>query len=114
MSSLSPEIIRLLLVLVATVTAHFIARRALQRAERVAARTENVWDDSLIAAARRPLPVLIWLAGISFALHLVHRQTGEQLLEYVAPARDIGVILCTAWFLFKLVREFAENVIAAH
>jgi len=101
------------LVLVATIAAHFVARRLLQHAEVVAARTENVWDDSLVAAARRPLPVLIWLAGISFALHLVHRQTGEQLLEYIAPARDIGVVICSAWFLFKLIRELANNVVAA-
>lgn len=113
MSNLSPEIIRLLLVLVATITAHFVARRVLLHAEKVAERTENVWDDSLIAAARHPLPVLIWLGGVSFALHLVHRQTGEQLLEYVAPARDIGVIACTAWFLFRLIRELGNNVIAA-
>ena len=85
----------------------------MQHAEIVAARTENIWDDSLIAAARRPLPVLIWLAGISFALHLIHRQTGEQLLEYVTPARSIGVVICSAWFLFKLIRELANNVIAA-
>ena len=112
MPNLSPEIIRLLLVLAATLAAHFIARRILQHAEKVAARTENVWDDSLVDAARRPLPVLIWLGGISFALHLVHRQTGEQLLEYVAPARDIGVVVCTAWFLFKLIRELGDNVVA--
>jgi MscS family membrane protein len=110
----SPEIIRLLLVLAATLATHFVARRVLQHAEKVAARTENVWDDALVAAARRPLPVLIWLGGISFALHLIHRQTGEQLLEYVAPARDIGVVICSAWFLFKLIRELASNVIAAN
>ncbi len=83
--TLSPEIIRLLLVLAATLAAHFVARRLLQHAEKVAARTDNVWDDSLVAAARRPLPVLIWLGGISFALHLVHRQTGEQLLDPSPP-----------------------------
>ncbi len=112
-TNLSPEIIRLLLVLAATLAAHFAARRILQHVEKVAARTSNIWDDSLLEAARRPLPVLIWLAGISFALHLIHRQTGEQLLEYLAPARDIGVVLCLAWFLFKLIRELANNVIAA-
>lgn len=112
-NNLSPEIVRLLLVLAATIAAHFIARRALQHTEKVAARTDNIWDDSLIEAARRPLPVLIWLAGISFALHLIHRQTGEQLLEYIAPARSIGVVLCIAWFLFSLIRELADNVVAA-
>ena len=111
---LSPEIVRLLLVLVATVVAHFIASRALQHAEKLATRSDNIFDDSLIAAARSPVPVLIWLAGISFALHLVHRQTGEQMLEYLAPARNIGVVLCIAWFLFKLIRELADNVIASH
>jgi len=112
-NNLSPEIIRLLLVLAATIAAHFLARRALQHAEHVAARTNNIWDDSLIAAARRPLLVLIWLAGISFVLHLIHRQTGEQLLEYLAPARNIGVVLCIAWFLFKLIRELADNVVTS-
>jgi len=112
-NNLSPEIIRLLLVLTATIAAHFLARRTLQHAEHVAARTNNIWDDSLIAAARRPLLVLIWLAGISFVLHLIHRQTGEQLLEYLAPARNIGVVLCIAWFLFKLIRELADNVVTS-
>lgn len=112
--NLSPEIIRLLLVLVATVVVHFAARSLLQYAERAAARTKNVWDDSLVAAARRPLPVLIWLAGITIVLHLIHRQTGEQLLEYVAPARDIGAVICIAWFLFKLIREVADNIVAMH
>jgi MscS family membrane protein len=112
-NNLSPEIIRLLLVFAATLVVHFVARRALQHAEKVAARTENVWDDSLVEAARWPLPVLIWLTGISFALHLVHRQTGEQLLEYLGPTRNIGVVICSAWFLFKLIRELANNVVAA-
>jgi MscS family membrane protein len=111
-NNLSPEIIRLLLVLAATVAAHFIARRVLKKAENIALRTSNIWDDSLVAAARRPLPILIWLAGISFALHLIHRQTGEQLLEYVAPARSIGIVICIAWFLLNLIREIANNVVS--
>jgi MscS family membrane protein len=111
--NLSPETLRLLTVLAATITAHYLARRALQQAEKVVAHTENIWDDALITAARKPLPVLIWLGGISFALHLLHRQTNEQLLEYVAPARSIGIVLCISWFLLKLIRELASNILAA-
>lgn len=112
-TSLTPEIIRLLLVFAATVAAHFIVRRVLQHAKRVSIHSSNIWDDSLIEAAIKPLPVLIWLSGISFALHLVHLQTGEQLLEFIAPARNIGVILCVSWFLLKLIRELANNVVLA-
>ncbi len=110
---LSAETIRLLLVLAVTSVAHLVASRILHHAERVAARTNNVWDDALISAARRPLPVLIWLGGLSFFLHLVHRQTGEQLLEYLPLVRNIGIILCVAWFLFKLIREVADGLITS-
>jgi MscS family membrane protein len=108
---LTPEIIRLILVFVATVAAHFIVRRVLLHAKRASTRSSNIWDDSLVEAAIQPIPVLIWLSGISFALHLVHLQTGEQLLEFIAPTRNIGVILCVAWFLLKLIRELANNVV---
>lgn len=109
-NTLSPEIIRLLLVIFATILAYFFARRALKRAEALAAHTDNIWDDAIIAAARRPLPILIWLGGLAFTLHLVHRQTGEQLLEYLAPVRSIGFIVCIAWFLFRLIHELANKL----
>lgn len=110
---LTPTLIRLLLVLAATLAAHILIRHALKKASAIATQTDNIWDDALIAAARRPLPLLLWLGGIAFALHLVHRQTGEPMLEVLAPARDIGFVICIAWFLFKLIREVANNVIEA-
>lgn len=112
-NQLTPELLRLLLILGGTMLAHFIASRALKRAEQVAAHTENIWDDAFITAAKKPLPALIWLSGLSFALHLIHRQTGEQLLDYLSPARNIGFILCVSWFLFKLIREAANNAISS-
>jgi len=112
-AELTPDIIRLLLVLGGTLLAHFLVSRALKRAAEVATHTENIWDDALITAAKKPLPALIWLSGLSFALHLIHRQTGEQLLDYLSPARNIGFILCVSWFLFKLIREAANNAISS-
>ena len=111
--NLSPEIIRLLLILAVTVAGHFLARRALQHAGKIAERTNNIWDDALIESAQKPLTILIWLTGTSFALQQFQRQTGD-LLAYLAPARNIVVIICLAWFLLKLIREVASNVIDAH
>jgi MscS family membrane protein len=110
-NNLSPEIIRLLLVLGATLIAHFFASRALNHAEKLTAKTDNVWDDALLTAARAPLPAFIWLGGLAFILHLIHLQTGEQMLEYLAPVRNIGFIICIAWFLFRLIREVANNLL---
>lgn len=108
---LSPETVRILLALGAIVIAHFIARNAFHHAERVASRTNNVWDDAFISAARVPLLILIWFVGISFILHLLHRQTGELLLEYLPAVRNIGVIACVAWFLLRFIRAAADNVV---
>ena len=113
-SSLSPEIVRLLMILVATFVGYLAVGRALQHAEKVAERTHNIWDDALINAAKSPLTIVVWLTGVSFALQEFHRQSGEQMLEYVSPVRNIGVIICVSWFLFKLINEVAKNVIAAH
>lgn len=110
-TNLSPEIIRLLLVLAATMLAHLFASRALNHAEKLTAKTDNVWDDALLTAARTPLPAFIWLGGLGLILHLIHLQTGEQMLEYLAPVRNIGFIVCIAWFLFRLIREVANNLL---
>ncbi len=112
-NQLTPELIRLLLILGGTLLVHFIASRALKRAEQVASHTENIWDDAFVNAAKKPLPALIWISGLSFALRLIQLQTGEQLLDYLTPARNIGFILCITWFLLKLIREAATNTIAA-
>ncbi|MEQ1629695.1 MAG: mechanosensitive ion channel domain-containing protein, partial [Gallionella sp.] len=110
-TNLSPEIIRLLLVLAATMLAHLFASRALNHAEKLTAKTDNVWDDALLTAARTPLPAFIWLGGLGLILHLIHLQTGEQMLEYLTPVRNIGFIVCIAWFLFRLIREVANNLL---
>lgn len=108
---LTTEAIQALSILAATLVVHFFARFGLQQAQRIADRSHNVWDDSLIAAARNPLPVLIWLTGIAFALNLLHLQDDFHVLSYVTPARLIGSELCLAWFLFKLVGELSRNII---
>jgi MscS family membrane protein len=110
---LSPELLRLMLVLIITLASHLIARHLLRQAERITARTDNILDDSLIAAAKKPLPVLIWLTGIFFALHLVHLQTNEPLLAHIAQMQIISAVICLAWFLFGLIRQVSDNTIAA-
>ncbi|MBU1214485.1 MAG: mechanosensitive ion channel family protein [Gammaproteobacteria bacterium] len=103
---------QILLIIGATLVAHFAARIALQHAQKIADRSHNVWDDALIASARRPLPLLIWLSGITFALNLLQMNNEVALLEFATPARVIGAEICFAWFLFKLIKELSHNIIA--
>ena len=92
----------------------FVQKRVLARVYRRAEETDNLWDDALVGALRRPLTLLIWVVGITFAAEIVGSKTDVELLNAVRPIRDIGVIAAIAWFLIRLVRRIESNVIASH
>jgi MscS family membrane protein len=109
-----PLIVKLAIVLAAVALINLVAYFLLKHAGRVASKTSIVWDDALIKSASRPLPVLIWLVGIAYALQLAQQSTQESLLNFVTPARDVGVILTLSWFLFRLIRNVSRNVLEEH
>ncbi len=99
-----PWLLKALIAIVVTVVLNFVASWLLGKAGRVAEKTANVWDDILIRSARQPLPTLIWVVGIAVAAGMVRRHADDPLFDLVAPVRDVGVVVCLAWFLFRLIR----------
>ncbi len=66
-------------------------------------------DDSLIDAARRPLTILIWLIGISFAAEIVKNETGAAIFSAIDPIRDVGIIFTLAWFLIRFITRIEKD-----
>ncbi len=89
----------------------FIVKRFFKRLHRLFKTTDNIWDDALIDSVSRPLRLFIWLQGISFAAHIVGRETGAPLFDAVGPLRDIGVIILLGWFLVRLVTRIQRNML---
>ena len=92
----------------------FLQKRVLTRIYHRAEETASLWDDALIDAFRRPLTLLIWVVGITFAAEIVGAATGVELFGAVGPLRDIGVIAAIAWFLIRLVHRVESNIVAFH
>ena len=92
----------------------FVQKRVLVRLYRRAQATQNLWDDALVDALRRPLSLLIWVVGITFAAEIVGAEADVELFDAVGPLRDIGVIVAIAWFLIRLVRRVEANIVALH
>jgi MscS family membrane protein len=92
----------------------FIQKRVLARIYPRVQATSTLWDDALVGALRRPLTLLIWVVGITFAAQIVGAAADVTLLEAAGPLRDIGVICALAWFLIRLIRGVEQNVIARH
>lgn len=106
-----PWIPKALTAILVTVLLNFVASWLLSKAARVAERTANAWDDILIRAARKPLPGTIWVIGIAFAAGIVKRHVDDPLFDMVAPLRDVGVVVCLAWFVFRLIRLAGDRYI---
>jgi MscS family membrane protein len=89
----------------------FFQRRIVKRLYSKLEKTENPWDDALVNSLQKPLTVLIWIVGISFAAQIIGEKTQAQLFLALGPARDVGVIAVIAWFLIRLVHNVETNYI---
>ena len=103
-------ILQVFLVVFGVVLANHVLRRVLAVLDARAARTATPWDDALVSAARKPLTVLAWIVGLSFAVHIVHTETAAPIFEAAGPVRTVGVVACIAWFLVRFIRNAQDSV----
>lgn len=106
-------VIQVFVVVFASLMLDFLQKRLLNRLSARIEKSRQLWDDALFNALRRPLSVLIWLLGISFAADIIGAQTDTAIFDAVAPMRDVGVIFIIAWFFFRLITEVEKNIIHA-
>lgn len=110
-SLVEPWVLQVFLVVLAAALVSAIAKFLLRRAEKMVSRTASHWDDAITQAAKRPLPIIIWLVGIAFAAGIVGRETDAAIFDAVRPIRNVGVVSCLAWFLIRLIHNVTANVI---
>ncbi len=99
------------IVVFGTLLIDFIQKRAVRRMQGRIEKSKILWDDALYFAARRPLSVLIWLLGLSFAADIVGSKTDAAIFEVVSPVRELGVIVSFSWFLFRFIQAMEKNVV---
>lgn len=104
-------VIQVFVVVFATLLLDYIQKRLLNRLSSSIEKSKQLWDDALFNAARRPMSVLIWLIGISFAAEIVGNQTDTAIFQAISPIRDVGVIFIIAWFFFRLIGEVENNIV---
>lgn len=105
-------IIQVFLVVFAVLLANMVVRRMLDRLHKKLERTKTPWDDALIDAARRPVPVAIWVIGITFAIDIARGVSDLAIFDMAGPARDVGVIASIAWFMIRFIKNAEGNLIA--
>ncbi len=98
-------------VVLATALAHWLARRFMNRLGRELTRTENLYDDALLEAARRPLTWAIWVVGISLAVEYVGGDAVQaEIFDAVGDAREVAIIALLGWFAVRFIRFVEKHI----
>lgn len=109
----APWLTRVFVILAVTAMANLVAEAVLRHVARITARTATVWDDALVRCASRPMLTVIWLIGASLAADVLKRHIDEPFLAYADAVRNIGIVLCLAWFLLRFIGRVSDNIVAA-
>ena len=104
-------VVQVFVVVFGTLIIDFVQKRMIRRLQSRIESTRILWDDALYYAAPRPLSVLIWLLGISFAAEIVSQQTDAAIFELISPIRNIGVIATATWFVLRFVVAMERNLL---
>ncbi len=104
-------VVQVFIVVFGTLLLDFVQKRMVRRMQGRIEMTRILWDDALFFATRRPLSVLIWLLGLSFAADIVGSKTDAVIFDVIDPARNLGVIATFAWFLFRFIQAMEKNVL---
>lgn len=99
------------LVVLATAFIHWLVRRFLTHLGTQLEKTQNLYDDALLEAARRPLAWGIWLIGISWAAESTGGDTSQaEIFDYVGPFREVSIIALMVWFTVRFIGFVEKHI----
>jgi MscS family membrane protein len=107
-----PSLFKVFVIVAVTITAHFVASYVFGRLLKVADKSNGHWDDTLTQAALKPLPVVIWVIGIAYALITITKNSQNEFFAFIPVLRDVAITICFAWFFWRLIQESCQNYLA--
>ena len=82
----------------------------LRKLERQFQKSENLWDDAMLEAVRKPADFLVWLMGFSWVLEVLIEQSGAAIFTAIAPMRSLLFIALLAWFLIRVIKQVEQRL----
>jgi MscS family membrane protein len=104
-------VVRVFLIVFATMTVNFIVNRILMRIDKQLERTKTPWDNVLIHAAQKPIGALIWLVGLSVAAEISGTEIDPDLSSLIASIREVGVVVLLTWFILRCISESEKTIV---
>ncbi|WP_298447951.1 mechanosensitive ion channel family protein [uncultured Marinobacter sp.] len=95
-----------------TATIAYVASHIIGALENRFAKTNNIWDDALLHAARAPVVAFVWLQGIYWAAEVAHHYSSAEIFKANGILLQVGFIFIFVWVLLRLIKEL-ENIVVS-
>lgn len=102
-------VIQVFIVVLVMLLVNFVQKRVLRHMLARADRTRNFWDNAFLQALQKPLDLLIWVVGLTFAAEIIHSYAPNALFVAIPAVRDVGVIVSIVMFLSRFI-HIAEQL----
>jgi len=95
--------IEIVIIMALTALSSLVASRFFVHAEKQFLKTRNLWDDTLLFAARPPVRLGIWLLGMSWLAYSIQRTSDLDVSGLLSGTQRAGVIFCLTWFTVRFI-----------
>lgn len=97
------QMIEVAVIFIFTAVVGFVVGRVFTQIEHQLSKTINLWDDTILHAARGPIMLAIWLIGISWLAYSIQRQHASEISDIFFYAQRSTVIFCLTWFVIRFI-----------
>lgn len=109
---LEPWLAMVLAIVLIAVLLSITSRVVLNQADKLARRTRTAWDEALIAAARRPIHLLITVVAVAGIVRVLQAEWPLlDITDEIVQVRNVGIVMAVAWFGWKFVQLITKGTI---
>jgi len=98
--------IQVFLVVLATLIVGGFVRGIISKLSGRSRSTENVLDDAFFDSLVSPARGVVWILGLSIAVHIVAIHSDSVVFQSVSAIRNVGIVLMLTWFLQRFIRSY--------
>jgi MscS family membrane protein len=90
----------------------YIASFIVGSVERRFERTDNLWDNALLHAARKPVVAFVWLQGVYWAAEVANSYSEAEVFSFNDKLLQLGFIVLLVWTVLRLIKQ-AEEILTS-
>ena len=109
--TVNPWVFQVFITLALTAVASEVRRYLLKYIAGKSQKTKSMWDDALVTTLQKPAGLIIWIAGVSLAIDIIHFETNAEIFVAVPPIQSVAIIAAMVWFLIRLVKNLEKTYI---